>query len=223
MREAGCTAVQEVAFTLANGLTYVEAAVKAGLAVDDFAPQLAFFFCSQPDMFEEVAKFRAARRLWARLMQEPSAPRTPRACSCASTPRPPAPASPPSSPTTTWSARPIEALAAVLGGTQSLHTNAKDEALSLPTEASALLALRTQQVLAYESGATNTVDPLAGSYYVEALTDRIEAEASAPMATSTSWAACYRQSRTGSRSPRSSARPTGSPTRSTPGSGSSSG
>jgi methylmalonyl-CoA mutase N-terminal domain/subunit len=182
MREAGCTAVQEVAFTLANGLTYVEAAVKAGLAVDDFAPQLAFFFCSQLDLFEEVAKFRAARRLWARLMQERFGAKNPKSLQLRFHTQTSGASLTAQQPDNNVVRTTIEALAAVLGGTQSLHTNAKDEALSLPTEASALLALRTQQVLAYESGATNTVDPLAGSYYVEALTDRIEADARAYMA-----------------------------------------
>jgi methylmalonyl-CoA mutase, N-terminal domain len=177
MREAGATAVQEVAFTLADGIEYVRAALEAGLEVDRFAPRLAFFFDSHNNLLEEVAKFRAARRMWARIMRERFAARDPRS----------------------WMLRfhtqtagvtlqaqqidnnvarvTIQALAAVLGGTQSLHTNAKDEALALPTDETAQLALRTQQVVAYESGVAEVVDPLAGSYFVESLTSEIEQRA----------------------------------------------
>ncbi|HEY1297761.1 MAG TPA: methylmalonyl-CoA mutase family protein [Chloroflexota bacterium] len=177
MREAGATAVQELAFTLANGIEYVNAALRVGLEVDTFAPRLAFFFDSHNNLLEEVAKFRAARRMWARIMRERFGARDSRS----------------------WMLRfhtqtagvslqaqqidnnivrvTVQALAAVLGGTQSLHTNAKDEALALPTTENAQLALRTQQVLAYESGVADVVDPLAGSYYVEALTDDIERRA----------------------------------------------
>lgn len=177
MREAGCTAAQEVGFTLADGIAYVEAAQAAGLDVDDFAPRLSFFFNAFTDLLEEVGKFRAARRLWAHIMRERFGAKNPKS----------------------WMLRfhtqtagctltaqqvdnnivrvTIQALAAVLGGTQSLHTNSRDEALALPTEQSARTALRTQQLIAYESGVTATVDPLAGSYYVEATTNRIEEEA----------------------------------------------
>jgi methylmalonyl-CoA mutase, N-terminal domain len=176
IREAGSTAVQEIAFTLANGLAYVQAAVDAGLEVDAFAPRLSFFFNSHNYFFEEVAKFRAARRIWAKLMKE-RFKASDRSCQlrfhtqtggC------------------TLTAQQIDnnvvrvayqAMSAVLGGTQSLHTNSRDEALALPTEESARLALRTQQVLGYETGVTDTVDPLAGSYYVESLTDEVEAKA----------------------------------------------
>jgi methylmalonyl-CoA mutase, N-terminal domain len=177
MREAGATAVQELAFTLANGIEYVNAALRVGLEVDSFAPRLAFFFDSHNNLLEEVAKFRAARRMWARIMRERFAATDERS----------------------WMLRfhtqtagvtlqaqqidnnvvrvTVQALAAILGGTQSLHTNAKDEALALPTAETAQLALRTQQVLAYESGVGDVVDPLAGSYYVESLTDEIERRA----------------------------------------------
>ena len=177
IREAGSTAAQEVAFTLANGIEYVEAALDAGLDVDGFAPQLSFFFNAHNDVFEEAAKFRAARRLWARIMDErfdADDPKSKRLKFHAQTGG------------STLTAQQIEnnvvrvayqALAAVLGGTQSLHTNGKDEALALPTEQSVRTALRTQQILAHESGAADTIDPLAGSYYVESLTDGIEADA----------------------------------------------
>jgi methylmalonyl-CoA mutase, N-terminal domain len=177
MREAGATAVQELAFTLANGIEYVNAALKVGLEVDAFAPRLAFFFDSHNNLLEEVAKFRAARRMWARIMRERFGARDKRS----------------------WTLRfhtqtagvslqaqqidnnvvrvTVQALAAILGGTQSLHTNAKDEALALPTTETAQLALRTQQILAYESGVADVVDPLAGSYYIESLTDEIERRA----------------------------------------------
>ncbi|HEV7664035.1 MAG TPA: methylmalonyl-CoA mutase family protein [Chloroflexota bacterium] len=177
MREAGATAVQELAFTLANGIAYVNAALQVGLEIDSFGPRLAFFFDSHNNLLEEVAKFRAARRMWARIMRERFGARDQRS----------------------WMMRfhtqtagvtlqaqqidnnvvrvTVQALAAILGGTQSLHTNAKDEALALPTAETAQLALRTQQVLAYESGVGDVVDPLAGSYYVESLTDEIERRA----------------------------------------------
>jgi methylmalonyl-CoA mutase N-terminal domain/subunit len=177
MREAGATAVQEVAFTLANGIEYVNAALQVGLSIDSFAPRLAFFFDSHNNLLEEVAKFRAARRMWARIMRERFGAQDERS----------------------WMMRfhtqtagvtlqaqqidnnvvrvTVQALAAILGGTQSLHTNSKDEALALPTAETAQLALRTQQVLAYESGVGDVVDPLAGSYYIESLTDEIERRA----------------------------------------------
>lgn len=179
IREAGSTAAQEVGFTLANGIAYVEAALKAGLDVDGFAGQLSFFFNAHNDLLEEVAKYRAARRLWARLMKERFHARNPKSMMLrfhAQTAG------------STLTAQQvdnnivrvtIQTLAAVLGGTQSLHTNSRDEALALPTEESVRIALRTQQIVAHESGVANTVDPLAGSYYVESLTDMIEREAEA--------------------------------------------
>ena len=178
MREAGCTAVQEVAFTLANGIAYVEAALRAGLDVDGFAPRLSFFFNAHLDFFEEVAKFRAARRLWAKIMKERFQAKNPRSimlrfhtqtAGCTLTAQQPHC----NIIRVAW-----EALAAILGGTQSLHTNSMDEALALPTEQSVQIALRTQQLLAYESGVADTIDPLAGSYYVEYLTNEIEQRAS---------------------------------------------
>ncbi|MBX5475720.1 MAG: methylmalonyl-CoA mutase family protein [Clostridia bacterium] len=177
MREAGCTAVQEVAFTLANAIAYVEAAVRAGLDVDTFAPRLSFFFCSQIDFFEEIAKFRAARRLWARIMRERFGARNERSWMLRFHTQTAGASLTAQQPENNVVRTAIEALAAVLGGTQSLHTNSMDEALALPTEASARLALRTQQIIAYETGVTNAVDPVGGSYFVEHLTDVIEEEA----------------------------------------------
>jgi methylmalonyl-CoA mutase N-terminal domain/subunit len=177
MREAGATAVQELAFTLANGIAYVNAALQVGLQVDSFAPRLAFFFDSHNNLFEEVAKVRAARRMWARIMRDRFAALDPRSLMMRFHTQ---------TAGVTLQAQQIDnnvvrvtvqALAAVLGGTQSLHTNAKDEALALPTAETAQVALRTQQVLAYESGVADVVDPLAGSYYVESLTDEIERRA----------------------------------------------
>ncbi len=174
IREAGSTAVQELAFTLYDGLTYVEAAVKAGLHVDRFAPQLSFFFNAHSDFFEEIAKFRAARRLWAHEMTDRYHPNDPRSvqlrchaqtAGCSLTAQ---------QPMNNVVRTTIQALAAVLGGTQSLHTNSMDETLALPTEGSVKLALRTQQIIAQESEVTNSVDPLAGSYYVETLTNHLE-------------------------------------------------
>ncbi|WNM63050.1 acyl-CoA mutase large subunit family protein [Candidatus Nitrospira neomarina] len=174
IREAGSTAVQELAFTLYNGLTYVEAAVQAGLPIDAFAPQLSFFFNSHNDFFEEIAKFRAARRVWAQEMKDRYHPNNPRSfqlrfhaqtagCSLMA-----------QQPMNNVVRTTLQALAAVLGGTQSLHTNSMDETLSLPTQEAVTLALRTQQIIAHESGVTNTVDPLAGSYFIEHLTNRME-------------------------------------------------
>ena len=174
MREAGCTAAQEVGFTLANAMAYVRAAVNAGLNVDDFAPQLTFFFVAQSNLMEEVAKFRAARRLWARLMKERFGSQNPRSQMMrfhAQTAGVTLTAQQPDNNVVRSS---IQALAAILGGTQSLHVNSKDEALALPTEEAVTLSLRTQQVLAFECGLTDTVDPMAGSYYVEKLTDDLE-------------------------------------------------
>lgn len=174
MREAGCTAIQEVAFTLANARAYVEAALARGLDVDAFAPQLSFFFCAWTDVLEEVAKFRAARRIWARMMQERFGARNPKSLQLRFHTQTAGSSLTAQQPENNIVRTTLSALAAVLGGTQSLHTNAQDEALALPTEATARTALRVQQLLAYESGATASVDPLGGSYYVEALTDRIE-------------------------------------------------
>ncbi len=174
MREAGCTAAQEVGFTIANAMAYVRAAVNAGLNVDDFAPQLTFFFVAQSNLMEEVAKFRAARRLWARLMKERFNSQNPRSQMMrfhAQTAGVTLTAQQPDNNVVRSS---IQALAAILGGTQSLHVNSKDEALALPTEEAVTLSLRTQQVLAFECGLTDTVDPMAGSYYVEKLTDDLE-------------------------------------------------
>jgi len=177
IREAGATAVQEVAFTLANGIAYVQAAIERGLNLDEFASRLSFFFASHNDFFEEIAKFRAARRLWAKIMKERFKAKNPRymwmrmhvqTSGCTLTAQ---------QPLNNIIRVTIQSLAAVLGGTQSLHTNSFDEALALPSEEAVRVALRTQQIIAHESGVTNTVDPLAGSYYVEALTNEMEEKA----------------------------------------------
>jgi len=183
IRETGATAAQELAFTVADGIAYVEAALDAGLDVDEFAPQLSFFFAAHNDILEEVAKFRAARRMWAEIMEERFGAENPKSRQLKFHTQ---------TAGSTLTAQQVDnnvvrvayqALAAVLGGTQSLHTNGKDEALSLPTEESVRTALRTQQILAHESGVGDTVDPLAGSYYVESLTDQVEAEAREIIAT----------------------------------------
>ncbi len=174
IREAGSTAVQELAFTLRNGIEYVEAALQAGLEIDQFAPRLSFFFNAHSDLFEEVAKYRAARKIWCRVMQERFGAKDPRSwalrfhtqtAGCSLTAQ---------QPYNNIVRTAIQALAAVLGGTQSLHTNSMDETYALPTEQAVAIALRTQQILAAESGVANTVDPLAGSYYVETLTREME-------------------------------------------------
>lgn len=177
IREAGSTAVQEVAFTLADAIAYVEAAIEAGLAVDEFAPQLSFFFNAQNDLLEEIAKFRAARRLWARLMRERFGAQKADSMRLRFHAQTAGSALTAQQPENNIVRVAIQALAAVLGGCQSLHCNALDEALALPTESAALLALRTQQILAHESGVANTIDPVAGSYAIEKLTDEIEAQA----------------------------------------------
>jgi len=178
IREAGCTAIQEVAFTLANGIAYVQAAVDTGQDVDEFAPRLSFFFNSHNNLLEEVAKFRAARRLWAKIMRDRFGAKNPKSwqlkfhtqtAGCTLTAQ---------QPDNNIVRVAIQTLAAVLGGTQSLHTNSRDEALALPTEQSVMVALRTQQIVANESGAADSIDPLAGSYYIESLTNTIEKEAS---------------------------------------------
>ena len=177
IREAGATAVQELAFTLADGIAYVEAAIERGLNVDDFAPRLSFFFDSHIDFFEEIAKFRAARRMWAKIMRERFLAKNPRSwmlrfhtqtAGCSLTAQ---------QPFNNVVRTAYEALAAVLGGTQSLHTNSLDETYAIPTEEAATIALRTQQILAEETGVVNTIDPLAGSYFVEALTNKMEEQA----------------------------------------------
>ena len=177
MREAGSTAVQEIAFTLAHGLAYVEAARGRGMAVDDFAPRLSFFFNAHSDLLEEVAKYRAARRLWARLLRERFGTSDPRSLALRFHVQTAGSTLTAQQPDVNVVRTTIQALAAVLGGCQSLHTNAMDEALALPTESAARLALRTQQVIAHESGVANTVDPLGGSYYVESMTDELERRA----------------------------------------------
>ena len=177
IREAGATAVQELAFTLADGIAYVEAAINAGLDVDNFAPRLSFFFNAHNNLLEEVAKYRAARRLWAKIMKERFNAKNEKSmklkfhtqtAGCTLTAQ---------QPDNNIIRVTVQALAAVLGGTQSLHTNSRDEALALPSEESVRIALRTQQIVAYESGVTETIDPLAGSYYIESLTNQIEEEA----------------------------------------------
>jgi len=177
IREAGATAAQELAFTLADGIAYVEAAIERGLKVDDFAPRLSFFFDSHIDFFEEIAKFRAARRMWSKLMRERFMAKNPRSwmlrfhtqtAGCSLTAQ---------QPYNNVVRTASEALAAVLGGTQSLHTNSLDETYAIPTEEAVTIALRTQQILAEETGVANTIDPLAGSYFVEALTDQMEQQA----------------------------------------------
>jgi methylmalonyl-CoA mutase N-terminal domain/subunit len=177
IREAGSNALQELAFTLYDGIAYVESILERGLKVDDFAPRLSFFFASHNNLFEEVAKFRAARRLWAKIMKERFHARNPRSMwmrmhvqtsGCTLTSQ---------QPLNNIIRTTIEALAAVLSGTQSLHTNSFDEALCLPTEEAVRVALRTQQIIAHESGAADTIDPLAGSYYIEALTNEMEEKA----------------------------------------------
>ena len=177
MREAGCTAPQELAFTLADGVQYVQGAVDRGLDVDDFAGRLSFFFNAHNDLFEEVAKFRAARRMWDRLMVERFGARSPAARRLRFHAQTAGSSLTSQQPEVNVVRVTLQALAAVLGGTQSLHTNSRDEALGLPTADAALLALRTQQVLAEESGVPNTIDPLGGSPFVEALTDQVEAQA----------------------------------------------
>jgi methylmalonyl-CoA mutase N-terminal domain/subunit len=179
IREAGSTADQEVAFTLADGIAYVQAALDAGLQVDEFAPQLSFFFNAHNDLLEEIAKFRAARRLWARLMRERFAARDPRSMMLRFHAQTAGSSLTQQQPENNLVRVGIQCLAAVLGGCQSLHANALDEALALPTEEAALLALRTQQIIAHETGVTNTIDPAAGSYAIESLTDEIEARATA--------------------------------------------
>jgi methylmalonyl-CoA mutase N-terminal domain/subunit len=182
MREAGCTAVQEVAFTMANAIAYVQAAVSAGLDIDNFAPRLSFFFNAHNDFLEEVAKFRAARRMWARTMKERFGAKNPRSLMLRFHTQTAGSTLTAQQPENNIVRTALQALAAVLGGTQSLHTNSYDEALGLPTEEAARIALRTQQIIGYETGAPHTIDPLAGSYYIEALTSEIEERAQTHLA-----------------------------------------
>jgi methylmalonyl-CoA mutase N-terminal domain/subunit len=177
IREAGSTAAQELAFTLADGMAYVDACLERGMRIDDFAPRLSFFFDAHIDFFEEIAKFRAARRIWARWMRERYGAQQERSWKLRFHTQTAGVSLTAQQPELNIARTAIEALAAVLGGTQSLHTNAMDEVLGLPTDKAARIALRTQQLLAYESGAANTVDPLGGSYFVEALTDEMERQA----------------------------------------------
>jgi methylmalonyl-CoA mutase N-terminal domain/subunit len=177
MREAGATAAQELAFTLADGIAYVEAALERGLDIDAFAPRLSFFFAAWSELFEEVAKFRAARRMWARIVKERFGSSNVRSMACRFHVQTAGSSLTAQSVDNNVVRTTLQALAAVLGGAQSLHTNSRDEALALPTEASVRLALRTQQILAYEAGVTETPDPLGGSYFVESLTDELEAAA----------------------------------------------
>jgi methylmalonyl-CoA mutase, N-terminal domain len=174
IREAGSTAIQEVAFTLANAIAYVQAAIDAGLSVDEFAPQLSFFFNAHSDLLEEIAKYRAARRLWARIMRERFNARDPRSLLLRFHAQTAGSSLTAQQPENNIVRVAIQALAAVLGGCQSLHTNSMDEALALPTEDAALIALRTQQIIAHETGVANTIDPVAGSYAIETLTNEIE-------------------------------------------------
>jgi methylmalonyl-CoA mutase N-terminal domain/subunit len=177
IREAGANAVQELAFTLANAITYVEAALAAGLHVDDFAPHLSFFFAAHNNLLEEVAKFRAARRLWARIMNERFGAQKPASLKLRFHTQTAGSTLTAQQPENNAVRVTLQALAAVLGGTQSLHTNSMDEALCLPTEKAVHVALRTQQIIAHESGLADTIDPLAGSYFIEQLTDEMERRA----------------------------------------------
>jgi methylmalonyl-CoA mutase N-terminal domain/subunit len=183
IREAGSTAAQELAFTLRNGIEYVQYGIEAGLEVDAFAPRLSFFFNAHNDFFEEIAKFRAARRMWADLMRDRFGARQPRSWQLRFHAQTAGVSLTAQQPYNNVVRTAVQALAAVLGGTQSLHTNALDEALALPTEAAATLAVRTQQVLAHETGLTDVVDPFGGSWFVERLTDDLEREAYAYIAT----------------------------------------
>jgi methylmalonyl-CoA mutase N-terminal domain/subunit len=177
IREAGSTAAQELAFTLADGMAYVDACIERGMRIDDFAPRLSFFFDAHIDFFEEIAKFRAARRIWARWMRDRYGAQDERSLKLRFHTQTAGVSLTAQQPELNIARTAIEALAAVLGGTQSLHTNAMDEVLALPTDKSARIALRTQQLLAYESGVANTIDPLGGSYFIESLTDEMERQA----------------------------------------------
>ena len=177
MREAGATAVQELAFTFANAIAYVQAALDAGLPIDGFAPRLSFFFVAQNNLFEEVAKFRAARRIWARIMRDRFGAKDPRSMMLRFHTQTAGVSLTAQQPDNNVIRCTVQALAAILGGSQSLHVNSRDEALALPSEESAQLSLRTQQILAFESGTADVVDPLGGSWYIESLTDDLETQA----------------------------------------------
>ena len=177
IREAGATAVQELAFTIADGLAYVDHCLERGMKIDDFAPRLSFFFDVHNDFFEEIAKFRAARRLWARLMRDRYGAKSEAACKLRTHAQTAGVSLTAQQPVNNVARVALQALAAVLGGVQSLHTNSMDETLSLPTEEAVRVALRTQQIIAEESGVSNVVDPLGGSYYIERLTSELEQEA----------------------------------------------
>ena len=176
IREAGSTAVQELAFTLADGLAYVDACIARGMKVDDFAPRLSFFFNAHNDFFEEIAKYRAGRRIWARILREKYGAQDPRSWMLRFHTQTAGVSLTAQQPENNIVRVAIQALAAVMGGTQSLHTNSMDEALALPSAKAATIALRTQQIIAHESGVANTMDPLAGSFFVEALTNQTETE-----------------------------------------------
>jgi methylmalonyl-CoA mutase N-terminal domain/subunit len=177
MREAGATAVQELSFTFANAIAYVQAALDAGLKIDDFGPRLSFFFVAQNNLFEEVAKFRAARRMWARIMKDRFGAKDPRSMMLRFHTQTAGVSLTAQQPDNNLIRCTIQALSAILGGSQSLHVNSRDEALALPSEDSVQLSLRTQQILAFESGVSDVVDPLGGSYYIESLTNELEAQA----------------------------------------------
>ena len=215
IREAGSTAAQELAFTLADGFAYVEACVERGLDVDDFAPRLSFFFNAHIDFFEEIAKYRAARRIWARELRERYGAKNPRSWLMRFHTQTAGVSLTAQQPEVNIVRTALEALAAVLGGTQSLHTNSFDEALALPTENAVRIALRTQQVIAHETGVVNTIDPLGGSYYVEALTNELEAAGVRVLRPDrASSAASSRRSRRTSSSARSPTRPSATSPRS---------
>ena len=195
IREAGSTAIQEVAFTLANAIAYIEAAVNAGLDVDAFAPRVSFFFNAHNHFLEEIAKYRAARRLCAHIMKERFGARNPTSMMMRFHTQTAGSTLTAQQPDVNVVRVALQAMAAVLGGTQSLHTNARDEALSLPTEESARLALRTQQIIAHESGITKVADPMGGSYYIEKLTDKSNAEPGITLSASMLWVGRWRRSR----------------------------
>ncbi len=216
IREAGSTAVQELAFTIADGMAYVEAALERGLAVDDFAPRLSFFFNSHSDFFEEIAKFRASRRIWWKLMSERYRAENERSTWMRFHTQTAGVSLTPQQPLNNLTRVATQALAAILGGTQSLHTDAYDEALAVPTAEAALLALRQQQVIFEETGVASTVDPLGGSWFVESLTNGWSARSGGTSTRSTGGAAWSRPSPRATRSGRSPTRPTGSSASSTP-------
>ena len=223
IREAGSTAVQELAFTLQDGFAYVERALERGLDIDDFAPRLSFFFNAHIDFFEEIAKFRAARRIWAREMRDTYGAKREESMRLRFHAQTAGVSLTAQQPLNNVVRTSLQALAAVLGGTQSLHTNSFDEALALPTEEAVRVALRTQQIIAYESGVANTADPLGGSWFVEKLTDEMESAAMGTSTGSTSWGGWSRRSAATSPSARSPTPPSPTSASWTSASGSSSG